>query len=163
LLTSVDVPFTDTRADALAFALDLPPLEPLAALTVERFEAPVELRLLGASHQVIAGPLSETVACLPGRRDPLPDRCARALPGWSYTFAAVVTAHGGEAAFRRSVETLRDRLADRADALVATFPGSPHAVTAVEVGPRTLAWRTWHAYPQTREIVMTRSRLVGRT
>ncbi|MES9538177.1 MULTISPECIES: DUF2617 family protein [unclassified Actinomadura] len=161
----LDTPYADARADGLSFALGLPPLDALAVLPVERAGLTVELRLLGASHQVIAGPLSETVACLPGRAEPLPGRAVTSVPGWAYDFAATTAAHSDGTAFARAVEAVCARLADRGDALTGSFPGSPHAVTALALEDTAeqeagFGWRTWHAYPQTREIVMTRSRLV---
>ncbi|GAA4382283.1 DUF2617 family protein [Actinomadura sp. NPDC048032] len=162
---TLDTPYADARADGLSFALGLPPMDALAVLPVERAGLTVELRLLGASHQVIAGPLSETVACLPGRADPLPGHAAASVPGWAYDFAATTAAHSDGTAFARAVEAVCARLADRGDALTGAFPGSPHAVTVLALEDTAgqeaaLGWRTWHAYPQTREIVMTRSRLV---
>ncbi|GAA2420696.1 DUF2617 family protein [Actinomadura vinacea] len=166
MLTSLDTPYADSRADALSFALGLARLDALAVLTVPAVPS-VELRLLGASHQVLVGSFCETVACLPGGHDPLPGRFRTTTGGWDYDFTATTVAHDGDAAFRRTVDELRDRLADRTDALTGTFPGSPHAVTALAIAagtpPGELGWRTWHAYPQTREIVMTRSRLVSET
>jgi hypothetical protein len=161
----LDTPYADARADGLSFALGLPPLDALAVLPVERAGLTVELRQLGASHQVIAGPLSETVACLPGRSEPLPGRAVTSVPGWAYDFAATTAAHSDGTAFARAVEAVCARLADRGDALTGSFPGSPHAVTALALEDTAeqeagFGWRTWHAYPQTREIVMTRSRLV---
>ncbi|MEV0400911.1 DUF2617 family protein [Actinoallomurus sp. NPDC050550] len=162
MLADIDVPYADTGAHMLSFALGLAPQDALAVLPVERAGLRIELRLLGASHQVLAGPVSETVACLEGR-GALPGHVRRALPSWSYEFAAEVVAHEGDAAFARAVEGLRARLSGRDDALTGTFPGSPYAVTAlaVESEPGGVAWRTWHAYPQTEEVVMTRSRLVS--
>ncbi|WP_433467451.1 DUF2617 family protein [Spirillospora sp. CA-142024] len=162
---TLETPYADARADGLSFALGLPPLDALAVLPVERAGLTVELRLLGASHQVIAGPLSETVACLPDVTEPLPGRATTSVPGWTYDFAATTAAHSDATAFARAVEAVCARLADRGDALTGAFPGSPHAVTALALEDTAqeeagLGWRTWHAYPQTREIVMTRSRLV---
>ncbi|GAA4224269.1 DUF2617 family protein [Actinomadura meridiana] len=192
--TTLDTPYADARADALSFALGLPPLDALAVLPLERAGLTVELRLLGASHQIIAGPLSETVACLPGGAEPLPGRASTDVPGWTYEFAATTAALSDDTAFCRAVEAVCARLADRGDALTGAFPGSRHAVTALaleqtvheranaartrpaqsnptqnnpaQTPPREetgIGWRTWHAYPQTREIVMTRSRLVRPT
>lgn len=165
---TLDTPYADARADALSFALGLPPMDALAVLPVERAGLTVELRLLGASHQVIAGPLSETVACLPGEAEPLPGRADATVPGWAYEFAATTAAHSDDTAFARAVEAVCARLADRGDALTGDFPGSRHAVTALALeepppDEAGIGWRTWHAYPQTREIVMTRSRLVRRS
>ncbi|MEO3822611.1 DUF2617 family protein [Actinomadura sp. B10D3] len=162
---TLETPYADARADGLSFALGLPPLDALAVLPVERAGLTVEFRLLGASHQVIAGPLSETVACLPDATEPLPGRASTTVPGWTYDFAATTAAHSDATAFARAVEAVCARLADRGDALTGAFPGSPHAVTALTLEETAreeagLGWRTWHAYPQTREIVMTRSRLL---
>ncbi|GLZ07050.1 hypothetical protein Acsp03_45160 [Actinomadura sp. NBRC 104412] len=187
--TTLDTPYADTSAAALSFALGLPRLDALAVLALEAPDGGgvhVELRLLGASHQVLAGTFSETVACLPGEREPVPGRFRGTAGGWAYDFASVTAAHDA-AGFRRAVDDLRDLLSGRDDALTGTFPGSPYAVTAlvldpagdggpelpgpslepldhpVPAGGRALraGWRTWHAYPQTQEIVMTRSRLVS--
>jgi uncharacterized protein DUF2617 len=168
MLAMLDTPYTDSRADDLSFALGLPPLPALATLPLVCAGRAVELRLLGASHQILADGLSETVACLPaGQGRPLPGRIGRTLPdGRSYDFTATTVTHDSDAAFGRAVAELRENLAGRAEALTGTFPGSPHAVTALalepEAGAAAMGWRTWHAYPQTREIVMTRSRLVSR-
>ncbi|ACY96737.1 MULTISPECIES: DUF2617 family protein [Thermomonospora] len=160
---TLDAPYRDTRADALSFALGLEPLDALAVLPVRRGGIDVEMRLLGASHQVFAGPVSETVACLPGRAGPLPGRMRTQVDGWAYDFGAQVHTHGTDAAFTAAVRHLCAALADRDDALVGTFPGSPHAVTALALDgdphAGTLGWRTWHAYPQTRQIVVTRTLL----
>lgn len=161
MLATLRTPYTDTRADELSFALGLPALDALAVLPAERAGLAVELRLLGASHQVLVGPVSETVACLPGRPGPLPGQVNEVLPGWSYEFGATTVTHDDDTAFGTAVDDLCARLADRADALTGTFPGSPYAVTALALADNGLGWRTWHAYPQTREIVMTRSRLVS--
>ncbi|MGH3391392.1 MAG: DUF2617 family protein [Actinomadura sp.] len=157
MLATLATAYADTRADALSFALGLPPLDALSVLPVTRAGMAVELRLLGASHQVIAGPISETVACLPGSPGPLPGDVRRVVSGWSYDFTATVRTCR-QAEFERAVAELRARYADRPDTLLGTFPGSPHAVTALAVEPG-LGWRTWHAYPQTREIVATRTRM----
>lgn len=163
MLASLDVPYTDTGSRTLSFALGLPPRHALAVLRVECGAVPVELRLLGASHQVLAGPISETVACLAGSGGPLPERVRESSASWSYEFTAGVLAHDDGAAFARAVDALRTRMSGRDDALTGIFPGSPYAVTALiaEPGHGHVTWRTWHAYPQTKEVVMTRSRLVG--
>ncbi|GAA2075892.1 DUF2617 family protein [Actinomadura alba] len=157
MLTDLDAVYVDTRADALGFALGLPPVDALATLTVTRGPVRVELRLLGASHQVVAGPISETVACLPGLSGPLPGEVIRTVGDWSYDFTAGTRAYD-RAGFEAAVDEVGRRLTGRADALTGTFPGSPYAVTAIAMAAG-LGWRTWHAYPQTMEIVETRTRL----
>jgi Protein of unknown function DUF2617 len=162
LLATLDLPYADTRAAALSFALGLPRIDAPAFLVT----GGVELRLLGASHQVFVGRFSETVACLPGEREPVPGHYSGTADGRAYEFTSTTAVHD-QAGFRRAVDDLRQALAGRGDALTGTFPGSPYAVTALalersrDAADRWIGWRTWHAYPQTREIVMTRSRLVS--
>ena len=54
MLSTLAVPFVDARASALSWWLgdDAPP--PLAALVLTGASGSLELRLLGASHQVVA-------------------------------------------------------------------------------------------------------------
>jgi hypothetical protein len=88
MLTTLQTAYTDTRAGDLAWCLGKDELPALAVLdrelpgTAAVAAAPaapgvrVQLRLLGASHQVILdsprGRCSETVACMPGSSAPLP-------------------------------------------------------------------------------------------
>jgi hypothetical protein len=167
---TLHTPYSDTRADALCFTLGLPPLDALATLSLVHAGVPVELRLLGASHQVIAGPVSETVACLPGRSGSLPGGLVQTVGDWSYEFTAEVRTHD-PGRFEAAVDGIAELVRDRPDALIGTFPGSSYAVTSLLFEPAApgsataspdgaMGWRTWHAYPQTREIVITRSRMV---
>jgi hypothetical protein len=91
MLTTLDTAYTDTRAGDLAWCLDKEALPALATLGVRvadggALHADVELRLLGASHQVLVDAgregCSETVACLPGSQAPLPYGVARRLGAW---------------------------------------------------------------------------------
>lgn len=74
MLTTLTTAYTDTRAADLAWALGREPLPALACLDVELTDAKLQLRLLGASHQVLLeeerGSCSETVACIPGSSTP---------------------------------------------------------------------------------------------
>ncbi|MDA2809340.1 DUF2617 family protein [Nocardiopsis sp. RSe5-2] len=168
----VSVPFADTRARDLVWTLDRPPLPALATRTVGPAGAgagiAVELRVLGASHQVVLadGPqgsmrVVETVACLPGTDGHLPGSAAPDVPGLaSYAFTSAVDRFSGPELDRR-VRALVDRLHGDPAAVAAAFPGSPSAVTALAAAspaPGCLEWRTWHAYPQTGELVRTRTR-----
>lgn len=202
---ALHAPYRDTRPRDLSFALGLPALDALATAEVARPGLPrVELRLLGASHQVLAGPVRETVACLPDGAGALPARFDQHVDGWAYRFRARVRRHG-PTEFAARVRRLRAELDGRADALFGAFPGAADAVTALAVrhpvGPRRrspaapdaasraafgavpatasaaapaaavpatapatapgLGWRTWHSYPQSREIVETASWLGG--
>lgn len=156
--SALDVPYRDTSADALAFALDEPLLEALAVRELSAAGLDVQLRLLGASHQVLAGPVTETVACLPGRAGRLPCTVGRLVDGWTYTFTARTRRPADFSAELAGVE----RLLDRPDALSGAFPGAPGALTGIvlDVLPSGLAWRTWHTYPRTGEFVETTTRMV---
>ncbi|MBB4929545.1 hypothetical protein F4561_000365 [Lipingzhangella halophila] len=159
-------PFVDTRAADLTWTLDHPPIEPLATRTVRVGAARVELRVLGASHQVRAethgggpGRLLETVACLPGEEGALPRRTAAQVPAAAeYLFTSTVEVlTPGELGAR--VSHLTREVDEHPNGLLATFPGDPLAVTAMAVtapGRRApLGWRTWHSYPQSGELVTT--------
>lgn len=157
MLVALDAPYVDTRAADLSLALGGPERP---ALHVRELTLPggrsLRLRLLGASHQVICGELVETVACLPGREPHLPPSLHDADAG--YRFTATVLRPAGDG-LRRRVGALRADLAVDPYALVGVFPGDEDAVTALAVRPAppngTVAWRTWHAYPQTNELVLT--------
>ena len=94
MLTTLQTSYTDTRAGDLAWCLGGDPLPALAVRDLRLdggrpgASGTLQLRLLGASHQVVisAGPgdCLETVACLPGRRTPLPARVAKQVGGWEY-------------------------------------------------------------------------------
>lgn len=155
-------PYLDTGADELCFALGLPRHDALAVTETTVGGLRVELRLLGASHQVLAGPVCETVACLPGSSRRLPPRVHEELDGWSYEFTARVdTCAPGELTDR--VRRLHARTRNRDGALCGVFPGDPDAVTAltVDAGPG-VGWRTWHTYPQTGHVVATQTRMERR-
>ncbi|MFB9463937.1 DUF2617 family protein [Streptomyces cinereospinus] len=153
-------PYLDTDADQLSFALGHPPYPALAVRDVTVGGIDVHLRLLGASHQVVVGPVRETVACLPGVDGGLPEVAEHEAEGWDYRFGAQVRRYAtGD--FSTRVAELRGRAEAHPRALCGIFPGSPEAVTALTVewhgtGP---SWHTWHTYPQSRTIVATHTRL----
>ncbi|WP_089154730.1 DUF2617 family protein [Micromonospora sp. NBS 11-29] len=157
MLVALDTPYVDSRAADLSLTLGGPELP---ALAVRDLDLPggtrLRLRLLGASHQVVLGALTETVACLPGRPPRLPESLHDESTG--YRFTATVLRPTGDG-LRTRVAALRAELADHPYALVGVFPGDEDAVTALAVAPDppggALAWRTWHAYPQTNELVLT--------
>jgi hypothetical protein len=171
MLVDLLTAYCDTHAEELGWSLDLG-LRP--ALATRRIRTPpyeVELRLLGASHQVAvraakpgagradsADPLFlETVACIPRETTALPAEAARDRPRWSYTFQSAVRIVVS-AQFDQTVARL-EAAADRG--LVGRYPGASGALTAVLLagGGRSLAWSTWHTYPQDRQVVTTESRL----
>ncbi len=161
MLVTIDAPYVDTSAADLSLAFD--DVEH-PALHVLDLDLPagvhVRLRLLGASHQVVlrapGTALTETVACLPGRHPDLPGAVRDERTG--YRFTATVLRPEGDG-LRNRVAALRADLADDPYALVGVFPGDVDAVTALSVRPDpadgALGWRTWHAYPQTNELVLT--------
>ncbi len=163
--------FVDTRAADLALTLDAAEHPALATRTGRLGPFDVELRLLGASHQVTVGvpllrgrhtPVRETLACLPGAEPFLP---AHWTDG-DYDFHARVTTHD-EPELARLVAGLQERTASadgRSLGLIGSYPGRPLAVTAIlatlDNGP-TLRWETWHSYPQSGELVHTASALTS--
>ncbi|MGI8330755.1 DUF2617 family protein [Actinomadura scrupuli] len=161
MLAALDAAYADARAETLCFTLDEPPIDGLVTLPLLVGGVRAELRLLGSAHQVIAGPVTETVATLPGRPGPLPYSLGREVGGWSYRFTADVYRRAA-ADFQSATSFLRKYLADREDALAGTYPGAPDAISAILLRPvaRGLDWRTWHTFPGTREIVVTRSRML---
>jgi hypothetical protein len=167
MLTTLHTAYTDTRAVDLAWCLGGDPLPALAVLDLTVGPAAVQLRLLGASHQVVLdaddGPCSETVACLPGRRTPLPTRVAERIEGWEYEFAARIETLPPRL-FATRAQDLLVLAEDNPRALAGVFPGDPSAFTALVAGGdgQRVEWRTWHAYPQEGALVCTRSALTAR-
>lgn len=161
--TLIAAPFADTRAADLSLAYGLGPLPALAVHWVELPGAALELRVLGASHQVLAevggAAWSETVACLPERTGLLPATDESAAGGLRSWFTARCE-RLDPAELARRVGAVRDRCAAERHALIGTFPGSPDAVTALVARPEPgggARWETWHAYPQSGELVTTTS------
>lgn len=153
MLVRIDTPYADTTAGDLSFALGLPELPALHVLAIPA--AGLALRLLGASHQVVlADRCVETVACLPGQPASLPT----AVSDGGYRFTASVR-RLDPAGMSREVARLRAGLAGDPYALIGVFPGGPDAVTGLraEFEAGVVGWRTWHAYPQTGELVCTRT------
>ncbi|MDB1086038.1 DUF2617 family protein [Streptomyces sp. ACA25] len=164
MLTTIRTAYTDTRASDLAWALGREPLPALATLDLEWESAGVQLRVLGASHQVLldsgGATCSETVACLPGSRAPLPLAVSRRLGDFEYEFAAHVEGLG-PGSFAGRAQELLALVAEHPHGLAGTFPGDPHAFTALVALYRggQMQWRTWHAYPQEGRLVATRTRV----
>ncbi len=164
MLTTLNTAYTDTRAADLAWALGREPLPALATLDLELADAKLQLRLLGASHQVLLeeeqGICSETVACIPGSSTPLPLGVAKRLGDWEYEFAARVEVLS-PGSFAGRAQELLALVADHPNGLAGVFPGSPHAFTAMlaQRHEGQVQWRTWHAYPQDGQLVATRTRV----
>ncbi len=169
MLTTLQTTYTDTRAGDLAWALGKEPLPALAVLGVavddaQGLRAEVELRLLGASHQVLvgadAGSCSETVACLPGSQAPLPFGVSKRIGPWDYEFAARIEKLP-QGRFAGRAQELLALVADHPHGLAGTFPGDENAFTAllVRCAQGGVQWWTWHAYPQEGRLVATRTRV----
>jgi hypothetical protein len=153
---TIDTRFADSRAADLSLAYGLRPLPALGTHTVTLGGLTVELRVLGASHQVVLGDWSETVACLPDRPGALPAREEQVVGDYVVRFEARCER---PADFGASVSRVIASCEADPNALVAEFPGSPLAVTALSASPSAdgVAWETWHAYPQAGELVYTKS------
>ncbi|MFD5895871.1 MULTISPECIES: DUF2617 family protein [unclassified Streptomyces] len=164
MLRTLNTAYTDTRSADLAWALGREPLPALAVLDLELSGAKVQMRLLGASHQVLLeqeqGSCSETVACIPGSSTPLPLGVAERVGEWHYEFAARVETLS-QGSFAGRAQELLALVADHPNGLAGTFPGDPHAFTAMLVQRHEgqVSWRTWHAYPQEGTLVVTRTRV----
>ena len=157
MLVSLHTPYVDTSAADLSLALGGPELPALAVRDIDLPGLPrLRLRLLGASHQVVLGGLTETVACLPGRPPHLPDALHDETTG--YRFMAAVLRPDGDG-LRTRVAALRAAHAAGPYARVGVVPRAQDAVPPRSRRPPppdgVLAWRTWHVYPQTNELVLT--------
>ncbi|MET7452758.1 DUF2617 family protein [Streptomyces sp. NPDC005574] len=164
MLTTLTTSYTDTRAADLAWALGREPLPALASLDLELGGSKLQLRLLGASHQVLLeearGSCSETVACIAGSM-PLPLGVAKRVgDDWEYEFAARVELLS-PGSFAGRAQELLALVSDHPNGLAGVFPGSPHAFTALlaQRHEGQVHWRTWHAYPQDGQLVATRTRV----
>jgi hypothetical protein len=157
----IDTRFADSRAADLSLAYGLRPLPALGTHTVALPGLTLSLRVLGASHQVVVGDWSETVACLPDRPGALPAAEETVVGDFVVRFRAECLRPTDFATRVRQV--IADCEADE-NALVGEFPGSPLAVTALSARPHGdgAAWQTWHAYPQVGELVWTSSEVTPR-
>ncbi|MDQ0992056.1 DUF2617 family protein [Streptomyces sp. V3I7] len=167
MLTTLNTSYSDTSAADLAWALGREPLPALATLDLELFGTKLQLRLLGASHQVLVEgervTCSETVACIPGSRTPLPLGVAKRVGDWEYEFAARVEALT-PGSFAGRAQELLALVSEHPHGLAGVFPGSPYAFTALLAHRHEgqVHWRTWHAYPQDGQLVATRTRVGAR-
>lgn len=152
---ALTVPYADVRAADLVLAIDAPVVAPLQALELSLGSFAVELGVLGHSHQVVLrGPgvdLVERVACAPGAEGDLPPARELARDGHRYAFRASVQA------LEEDALDLARRVAADPHGLVGVFAGAEEAFTGLRVErvDGGVRWETWHAYPQTGELVAT--------
>jgi hypothetical protein len=162
VIAPLSVPYQNVSATDLSWSLDAPDQPPLHtklhAADVLGAALSVEVRILGASHQIVvrdgAGQLlcRETVACREDAPGPLPIAIERELDeGYRYEVRCEVRTVA-DLQFPAWVTALCDYSADIPAATVALFPEIPNAVTAVVVEPlpstlHGVLWRTWHTYP----------------
>src|SRR4051812_36991047 len=162
MLTTLNTSYTDTRAADLAWALGREPLPALATLDLELTGTKLQLRLLGASHQVLLeeerGLCSETVACIAGSSTPLPLGVAKRVGDWEYEFAARVEVLS-PGSFAGRAQELLALVSDHPHGLVGVFPGTPPPFPALRARGQggQVPWRTWHAYPRDGQLVPTRT------
>ncbi len=170
--TRLAAAFSDVRSADLELRLDLPAQEALVSRTVTDGRRVLDLRILGASHQVVlseAGSLlcAETVACpRDGRTQDggLPGRRSEHQHGFHHRFRSA-TLRLDPDELRARVDDLLAALAGDPAAVCGVFPGDPLAVTGVRArfrSPAVTSWRTWHSYPQTGELVVTCTRVERR-
>ena len=164
MLSRLTVPYVDARASALSWWLGDDAPTPLASLVLEGRCGRLELRLLGASHHVVASTgaarCPEVVACAQASR-PVPAHHDGLVDGARYRFTSTTTSYD-RTGLGRVARDLRRRATGAPDALVGVFPGSPDAMTVLAGRElrRGWAWASWHVYPGTGEVVRTRSSLV---
>lgn len=154
-------PYADVSAADLVLELDAAPAVPLEALTLELAGFTLELRLLGHSHQAVvtaAGgfALSETVSCRPAEPGHLPAARALRRDGHAYAFEAEVVPLE-----EVDGDGLATAVAVDPQGLVGDFAGAEGAFTALRAAaidePNVIGvrWESWHAYPQSGELVRT--------
>jgi len=152
----IDTRFADSRAADLSLAYGLRPLPALGTHLVALPGRTLELRVLGASHQVVLGDWTETVACLPDRPGALPAKEETVVGDYLVRFSARCDRLDADTFAERVAAVVTSCESDE-HALVGAFPGSPLAVTALSARSAGdgAAWQTWHAYPQVGELVWT--------
>lgn len=153
---ALSAPYADVRAADLVLTLDAPAVAPLEALDARLGAFVLELGVLGHSHQVrVRAPgleLTETVACRPGADGDLPPAHQQRRGARRYGFTAAV-----QPLSAASARTLAARVESDAHGIVGVFAGDASAFTALRACavPGGVRWETWHAYPQTAELVRT--------
>ena len=172
MIAPLSVPYRDVRASELSWSLEAPDQPPLHSGRHPVGPLDVEVRILGASHQILVRTADhdrlicrETVACREDAPGPLPIAIERELDdGYHYEVRCEVREVAAEY-FPAWAAALRDYAGALPDATVGVFPAIPDAVTAVVVEPLParlsgVLWRTWHTYPHSGgggDVVATRT------
>ncbi|MEK8143945.1 DUF2617 family protein [Streptomyces sp. M10(2022)] len=123
----------------------------------------MQLRLLGAlirsSWRRTAAPVPRPSPAFRAAARPCP-RCRQAARGLGVRIRGA-RRESFRGFVRGRAQELLALVSDHPHGLAGTFPGSPHAFTAM-LAQRTegqVRWRTWHAYPQEGQLVVTRTRV----
>ena len=175
---TLPIAYRDVDAAQLRLSFALQRLEPLRVATLRFPGASVELAILSASHQVrvaVDGRLvaAEAVAC-EAAGELLPRSAAWSGDDCRLQFSSRIR-RLTDAAFSAAVGRLGALLSADPCAVIGLFPSDPagpragqgddHAVTALRarrLPTGRIGWRTWHAYPRTRELVTTQTAMVAR-
>ncbi|WP_194899052.1 DUF2617 family protein [Catenulispora pinisilvae] len=172
MIAPLSVPYRDVRASELSWSLEAPDQPPLHTGLHPIGPLDVEVRILGASHQILVRTADlgrlvcrETVACRDSAPGPLPIAIERELDdGYHYEVRCEVREVAAEH-FPAWAGALRDYADALPGATIAVFPEIPDAVTAVVVEPLParlagVLWRSWHTYPHAGgggDVVATRT------
>lgn len=142
-------PFIDTRPEDLTYSTSTPILPALATKTLGQ----LEMRVLGASHQIRIGNWIETLACQQGRSPNLP----RAIEAPGYKYQCEVQQHTPES-LASEVASITEHV-QATGGLAVAFQGDPLALTGIVASEcqDRYEWQTWHVYPTAQQIVTTRS------
>ncbi|MEY9859088.1 hypothetical protein ABH935_004715 [Catenulispora sp. GAS73] len=172
MIAPLSVPYRDVSASELSWSLEAPDQPPLHSDRHPVGSLDVEVRILGASHQILVRTADrgrlvcrETVACREAAPGPLPIAIERELDdGYHYEVRCEVReVDAGH--FPGWASALRDYVGALPEATIAVFPAIPDAITAVVVEPlparlHGALWRTWHTYPHAGgggDVVATRT------
>jgi hypothetical protein len=174
MLTRLAVPFADTSASALQWSMSPPDCEVLDTLVLSvpggGWTAPhLELGVLGSSHCAVlrarpvvgdgAAPLVETVSCRSDDAgEPVPALRERRVGRLYYHFASEVD-ELEPAELPDLAPRLRSGVRNKTDHIAGVFPGTPGALTLLkgQLTATSARWFTWHLYPNTGEVVRTRT------
>lgn len=166
-------PFLDARAADLRLVIgpvDGTSLRPALATRPGPvfFEYATELRVLGASHQVVLRTpqwaWAETLACDTGPTTAHPSESDSLIaPGLRHRVTVAVEQAHTQGDFGARADEIDRRCRAHDISLVVRFAGDALAFTAIgaTVDADVLRWETWHLFPENADIV-TSSSLISR-